>query len=83
MAKKVSIREISDDKSSISSTRWAFATIVKFDIIIIGLSIISGIICHIIGKPLDNGFYGSVSLLLGIPTGLVTGSKIIQGWEKH
>ena len=61
----ISIREISDDKSSISSTRWAFASIVKFDI----------------GKPFDSNLISGVALLLGILTGILTTSKILQGFE--
>lgn len=79
----ISIREISDNKSTISSTRWAFSTIITFDIIIISLTIIAGIISHFIGKPFDSSFFGSVALLLGIPTGLSTGAKAMQGWEPH
>jgi hypothetical protein len=77
----VTIREISDDKSSISSTRWAFASIIKFDIAIILITIITGIVGHFLGKPLDSGFYGSVAMLLGILTGFVTTTKALQGFE--
>lgn len=79
----VSIRELADDKSSLSSTRWAFAVVIIFDIAVIALTIIAGLTFHFLGKPLDNGFYGSVSLLLGIPTGLATGAKALQGWEPN
>lgn len=79
----ITIREISDDKTTISSTRWAFATVIIFDIIVISAVIAASLIFHFLGKPLDNGFYGSVSLLLGIPTGLATGAKALQGWEPN
>jgi hypothetical protein len=80
----VTTREIADDNSSISSTRWAFATVVKFDIAVILITIGAGIAAHFMGKPLDNGFYGSVSMLLGILTGLATATKALQGFEpKH
>lgn len=77
----ITIREIADDKTTISSTRWAFATIVMFDIVVIALSILAGIVGHFIGKPLDTSFYGSVALLLGLLTGFSTGAKVAQGWE--
>lgn len=77
----ITVREISDDKTTISSTRWAFATVIKFDIIIVTLTVVAGIVSHFIGRPLDNGFYGSVAMLLGILTGLVTTSKALQGFE--
>lgn len=79
----ITVREISDDKTTISSTRWAFATVIKFDIVIVTLTIVAGIVSHFIGRPLDNGFYGSVAMLLGILTGLVTTSKALQGFEPH
>lgn len=79
----ITIREIADDKTTISSTRWAFAIVIIFDIIVISAVIAASLIFHFLGKPLDNGFYGSVSLLLGIPTGLATGAKALQGWEPN
>ena len=80
----VTTREIADNNSSISSTRWAFAFIIKFDIAVIFGTIVAGLVGHFIGKPLDNGFYGSVSMLLGILTGLAAGTKALQGFEpKH
>lgn len=79
----ITIREIADDKTTISSTRWAFAVVIIFDIIVISAVITASLISHFLGKPLDNSFYGSVSLLLGIPTGLATGAKALQGWEPN
>lgn len=77
----ISIREIADDNSSISSTRWAFASIVKVDIFCVILIIVSGIIGHFIGKPLDSSFYGSSATLLGILTTIIATSKSLQGFE--
>lgn len=79
--KIITIREISDNKSSISSTRWAFSTVILFDIVIISFSILAFIICHLVKKPLDNSFFYSVGTLLGILTALVTTSKSLQGFE--
>ena len=77
----VTTREIADDNSSISSTRWAFALVIKFDIIVIFGTIVAGLVGHFIGKPFDNGFYGSVAMLLGALTTLTTGAKALQGFE--
>lgn len=80
----VTTREIADDNSSISSTRWAFVLVIKFDIIVIFGAIVAGLVGHFIGKPFDNGFYGSVVMLLGVLTTLATGAKALQGFEpKH
>ena len=77
----ITTKEIADDNTSISSTRWAFATIIKFDIVIISVSVISGIIGYFINKPIPNEFYSSIALLLGLLTGFSTGAKISQGYE--
>lgn len=79
----ISIREISDDKSTISSTRWGFATIIKFDVIAILVTIISYIVAHFIGKPFSYELFNGVSLLLGILTGILAAAKAAQGFEPH
>lgn len=77
----VSIREIADDKTTISSTRWAFASVIKYDMIMILVAVILFTVAHLIGKPLDNSFFYSVATLLGILTGLVAAPKALQGFE--
>lgn len=79
----ISIREISDNNSAISSTRWGFATIIKFDVIAILLSIVAYIVAHFIGKPFTYELFTGVSLLLGILTGILTVAKAAQGFEPH
>ena len=77
----IKIREIADDNTSISSTRWAFASVIKFDIVTISLSIIAYLVGHFIGKPIEGSFFGYVATLLGTLTGIVTTSKALQGFE--
>lgn len=77
----IRIREIADDNTSISSTRWAFASVIKFDIVTISLSIIAYLVGHFIGKPIEGSFFGYVATLLGTLTGIVTTSKALQGFE--
>lgn len=77
----ITLREIADDESTISSTRWAFATVIKFDIVIILVAIIVYLVGHFIGKPLDGSFFSYVATLLGILTSIVTASKALQGFE--
>ena len=82
--KWISLRDIADNNTNISSTRWAFATVIKFDIAIISISICAYLVGHFIGKPLDGSFFGYVATLLGTLTGIVTTSKALQGFEtKH
>lgn len=77
----ISIREIADDDTTISSTRWAFASVVKADLYIVVITILSGIVGHFLGKPIPNEFYASVALLLGVITGIIGGNKALQGFE--
>ena len=79
----ISLREIVDNDSSISSTRWAFASIVKFDIFVILITALAGLAAHFIPgvEDLDSGFYTSMGMLLGILTGFISGTKALQGFE--
>jgi hypothetical protein len=77
----ISIREIADNNSSISSTRWAFASIIKVDILCVFLIIVCGLIGHFINKPLEPSFYASCATLLGVLTTIITTSKSLQGFE--
>lgn len=79
----ISLREISDDRTSISSTRWAFASVIKFDIIVIFLMVVSGLVSHFVPSvdELSTSFYGAVTALLGVLTGLVSTTKAMQGFE--
>lgn len=77
----ITIREIADDNTSISSTRWAFALVVYVDVFIVLLTVISGLVCYIIGKPIEIAFYGAVAMLLGVITGIIGTNKALQGWE--
>ena len=77
----ISIREIADNNSSISSTRWAFATVIIFDIVVIVASIIVFCLFHFLQRPLDNSFFYVVATLLGVLTSLVVTPKALQGFE--
>lgn len=80
----ITIREISDVKTTISSTRWAFAAIVKADITIVLITLAAGLVGHFIGKPLDISIYGYVTKAVGLLTGILTIAKAAQGFEpKH
>ena len=79
----LSIREIADDKSSISSTRWAFASVIRFDIFVIFLTFVVFVVGHFLGKPLDISIFGGIATLLGVPTGFIATSKVLQGFEPY
>lgn len=77
----ITFRELVDDNTSISSTRWAFVSVIIFDIIVISVTILAYIIGHFIGMPFDGGLVSGVAILLGIPTSLITASKVLQDSE--
>lgn len=75
------IRELADDKTTISSTRWAFATVILFDIVVIALSLIIFVISHFVGMPLPLEFLDKEVVLLGVLTAMVATTKGLQGFE--
>ena len=75
------IRDLADDKTTLSSTRWAFATVILFDVIVIALSLLVFVISHFIGMPIDLDFFDKEVLLLGVLTALVATAKGLQGFE--
>lgn len=77
------IRKLADDSTTLSSTRWAFATVIIFDIIVISLSLVIFIISHFIGFPIALAFFDKEAILLGVLTTLVATTKGLQGFERH
>lgn len=77
----VSTKELVDDNSSISSTRWAFVSVIKFDIVMIFITILAYIISHFTSKPLGAEIFTGVTALLGVLTAVITASKVLQGFE--
>lgn len=79
----VTIKDIADDKTTISSTRWGFALTLVVDAIIIFVVITAGIVGHFVGLPIPDTFYKSVALLLGVLTGITGTAKMAQGFEPY
>lgn len=77
----VTLKDIADDKTTISSTRWGFALTLIVDVIVIGVVIIAGLVGHFSGLPISDTFYKSVALLLGVLTGVSGTTKALQGFE--
>lgn len=75
------IRDLADNNTSISSTRWAFATVILFDIVVIALSLLVFVVSHFIGMPIDLAFFDKEVILLGVLTALVATTKGLQGFE--
>lgn len=79
----ITTRELADNNTSISSTRWAFVTVILFDIVVIALSLFAFVISHFIGKPIDLGFFDKEAVLLGVLTALIAMTKGLMGFEPH
>lgn len=77
----VTLKDIADDKTTISSTRWGFALTLIVDVVVIGVVIIAGLVGHFSGLPIPDTFYKSVALLLGVLTSITGTTKALQGFE--
>lgn len=77
----MTLRELSDNNNSISTTRWAFCLVIMFDIITIAISLALFIISYFIGTPIPIEIFDKEALLLGLLTGVITAAKGLQGFE--
>ena len=78
----ISIRELASNNNDISTTRWAFCNIVRFDIIITAIVVVAAIVGHFVGMPIPKEVIEGIALLIGSITTVIGGSKIMQGFEK-
>lgn len=79
----ISIKDLASNNNDISSTRWAFCSIVIFDIIAASVVIIASIVGFFIGMPFPKELIEGIALLIGTVTTIIGGSKIMQGFEKN
>lgn len=79
----VTLKDIADDKTTISSTRWGFALTLIFDVVVISVVVIAGLVGYFVGLPVPIDFYKSVALLLGVLTGITGTTKLAQGFEPY
>ena len=79
----ISTEELSDNDNNISTTRWAFVTIVKWILRIIAFAVVSFVVAHLLDKPFDSSFFGGVATLVSIPLGIISVVKGLQGFETH
>ena len=77
----ITIKEIADNDTRISSTRWAFATTIIFDMVVIAVTLTLYVICHLLNKALDESFLYAVVTMLGVLTGITGTAKALQGFE--
>lgn len=79
----ITLRDIADDKTTISSTRWGWAVTLIVDVVVICSVVVAGLVGHFINVPIPDTFYKSVALLLGVLTGITGTTKLAQGFEPH
>ena len=76
-------RELIDESSSLSTSRWSLITCVEWAIVLSFLSIISVIVCHLVGKSLPDGFLGGCAVIIGVIVGLPTAGKVTQSFSEY
>ena len=69
-----------DDKTSYSTTRWAFVVAMKFAIGIAVASFVAFIVFRIL-KIDTEGLFSGVATVSGVVVGLATTAKALQGFE--
>lgn len=79
----ISMKELASNNNDISTTRWAFCNVVRFDIIITTIVVVASIVGHFIGMPIPKEVIEGIALLIGSITTVIGGSKIMQGFEKN
>ena len=79
----ITVKEIANDKTSISSTRWAFATTIIFDMVMIAIATVVYSVFHFLGKPLDISFFYAIVARLGVLTTVTGTTKALQGFEPN
>ena len=76
-------KELIDESSTLSSSRWSLVTCIRWAIILSILSIISVIVCYIIGRPLPDGFLGGCAVIIGLIIGIPTAGKATQSFSEY
>ena len=76
-------KELIDESSTLSSSRWSLITCIRWAIVISILSIISVIVCTVIKKPLPEGFLGGCAVIIGLIIGIPTAGKATQSFSEY
>lgn len=76
-------KELIDESSTLSSSRWSLVTCIRWAIALSILSILSVIVCYIIGKPLPDGFLGGCAIIIGLIVGIPTAGKATQSFSEY
>lgn len=76
-------RELIDESSKLSSSRWSLVTCIEWAVILSIVSISTYVICAIIGKPLPEGFLGGCAIIIGLIVGIPTTGKAVQSFSEY
>jgi len=76
------LKELIDNNTPYSTTRWAFIVCVRAGIVLAFLTLIMAIVLLILGKSVDGLLGGSVALI-GVILGIPTTAKALQGFETN
>jgi hypothetical protein len=76
-------RELIDESSTLSSSRWSLVTCIQCSIILAFIAIGAYIICFLIGKPLPDGFLGGCRALITIIIAIPTTGKAVQSFSEY
>lgn len=76
-------RDLIDESSTLSSSRWSLVTCIRWAIILSILSIVSVIVCYVVGKPLPDGFLGGCAVIIGLIIGIPTAGKATQSFSEY
>ena len=76
----INTKDLIDNNTSYSTTRWAFVVAMRFAIIMSILSFAAFITFRVL-KIDTEGLFSGVSTVLGIVVGLATTAKALQGFE--
>lgn len=77
----MNLRELVDDKTSYSTTRWAFVVCTRVAIALAFLVIGAVIAGTIFNKPMPDGLLGGAAAIIGVLAGIPTVAKTAQGFE--
>ena len=76
-------KQLIDESSNLSSSRWSLVTCVRWAIILSIISIVSYVLCAILDRPLPNEFLSGCAIIIGLIIGIPTAGKATQSFSEY
>lgn len=76
-------KQLIDESSNLSSSRWSLITCIRWAIILSIISILSYIICTLLKRPLPNEFLSGCAIIIGLIIGIPTAGKATQSFSEY